>query len=64
MKSTSEIIIGIMKTNGKVPLVNSLGDLRPPEKESVKLALKELGTMLTELSYRKRKTGEFRRFWQ
>lgn len=52
MKDTGEILNYIMRTKGKEPLVNSLDELRPLEKEPVKQALKKLGVMLTELSYK------------
>jgi hypothetical protein len=51
MKNTREILCAIMRTHGKVPLVNSLDNLRPLEKAALKQALQKLGVMLTELSY-------------
>ncbi len=53
MKNTGEILMGIMRSNKTDPYVNCLSELKAAEKESVKQALKALGQMLADLSYKK-----------
>ncbi len=51
MKNTGEVTIGKLGSLKKEDtLVNSLGNLKTAEKESVKQALKELERMLAEIS--------------
>ncbi|MBX9686739.1 MAG: hypothetical protein K2X27_08555 [Candidatus Obscuribacterales bacterium] len=53
MKSTGEILISKLRFEAEGKKVDSLNNLRKSEKDAVKDALKELGRMLAEISYKK-----------